>query len=147
MAANPTFATTCHVGQVFVPCDLVELAPLLEFLARGESVSEPRPFPRGTLLPDGRLDLCKQVVGPIGTRAVAGALRGHPQVAHLLLGADGLGNEGAEAVAGLAAARPDLRTVYLGCNYIDARGVEKLAVSLCDHPGLRGLWLKRNPLG
>src|SRR5205823_3849454 len=99
MATEPTFATTCHVGPEFVPCEPAELTPLLEHLARGEAVSGPRAFPRGTLLPDGRLDLCKQGVGPLGTRAVASALPGHPQVVHLLLGADGLGNAGAEAVA------------------------------------------------
>src|SRR5262245_18333753 len=91
----------CQVGRPFVPCNPAELAPLLAFLARGEPAGRRFDFPRGTLLPDGRLDLCKQGVGPAGAAAVAGAVRGHPQVRHLLLGADGLGDGGAEAVAGL----------------------------------------------
>ncbi|HEU0034220.1 MAG TPA: hypothetical protein VFQ53_26515 [Kofleriaceae bacterium] len=39
------------------PCDPAELAPLVDFLARGEA--ESRTFPRGTIV-DGRVDLCKQ---------------------------------------------------------------------------------------
>src|SRR5262245_59513554 len=51
------FATVCHVDEHFVPCDVTELNSLLEFLSLGESTTEARAFPRGTLLPDGRLDL------------------------------------------------------------------------------------------
>jgi Ran GTPase-activating protein (RanGAP) involved in mRNA processing and transport len=143
----PTSAAVCHVGPDFVPCDPAELAPLLAHLERGEAVSRPLGFPRGTLLPDGRLDLCKQGVGPEGTRAVAAALRCSPHVVHVLLGADGIGDVGARAVAELAGAHPGLQTVFLGCNYISSSGVEAMAKALHEHPGIRGLWLKRNPIG
>src|SRR5215207_10005424 len=116
------FATTCQVGLTFVPCPAEELTPLLEALRRGEPPAEARAFPRGTWLPDGRLDLCKQAIGPDGARAVMAAVRHAPHVRHLLLGADGLGDEGARAVAELAAARGELCTVYLGGNFITAEG-------------------------
>src|SRR5262249_42475965 len=118
------FATSCHVGPEFVPCDPAELAPLLEFLERGEQPAGRVSFPRGTLLPGGRLDLCKQGIGPEGARAVTAALPRNAQVVHILFGADGIGDPGAEAVAGLARANPGLRTVYLGCNYITAEGAK-----------------------
>src|SRR4051812_26794799 len=102
-ASKPPFATTCHVGPDFVPCDPAELQPLLDHLATRMPTAAPLAFPRGTLLPDGRLDLCKQGVGAAGARAVAATVSGHPQVVHLLLGADGLGDAGAGAVATLAA--------------------------------------------
>jgi Ran GTPase-activating protein (RanGAP) involved in mRNA processing and transport len=141
------FATNCHVGPDFVPCDLAELVPLLEHLASGEEAPVPLRFPRGTLLPDGRLDLCKQGIGAAGAAEVARALRGNDHVRHLLLGADGLGDAGAAAIAGLAREHATMRTIFLGCNYISAAGASQLADALHDHPHIRGLWLKRNPIG
>src|SRR5262245_24255087 len=124
---SPEEPTLCHVGPDFVPCDPAELTPLLEFLSRGEAPGERRTFPRGTLLPGGRLDLCKQCIGPEGAQAVTAALRDNAHVVHVLFGADGIGDEGARAVAGLAWANPGLKTVYLGCNYITADGARDLA--------------------
>ncbi|NUP49074.1 MAG: ribonuclease inhibitor, partial [Catenulispora sp.] len=51
-----------------------ELAPVLAWLRRGEAVRARTDFPAGTALPDGRLDLCKQDLGPLGAAAVADAL-------------------------------------------------------------------------
>lgn len=110
-------------------------------------MTAPTPFPRGTLLPDGRLDLCKQDVGPDGARAVASALRENRFVTSLLLGDDHLENAGASAVAGLVAANDAITTVFVGCNLIDRRGAASLASAVEGHSTLRGLWLKRNPLG
>ena len=42
------------------PCDAAEIAPLVEHLRANRAVDETVVFPRGTLLTDGRLDLCKQ---------------------------------------------------------------------------------------
>jgi Ran GTPase-activating protein (RanGAP) involved in mRNA processing and transport len=141
------FATTCQVGADFVPCDPSELLPLVHHLESGAGVQEQMAFPRGTLLPDGRLDLCKQRIGPEGAQLVARALSGYAHVQHLLMGADGLGDSGAKAVAELAKANAGLKTIYLGCNFIGAEGAGALADALAAHPGIRGLWLKRNPIG
>lgn len=132
--------------EAFEPCDPAELGPLLAHLARGTAAEGRLDFPRGVLLPDGRLDLCKQRVGPAGVAAVTAAMRNHPQVRHLLLGADGLGDAGAHAVAGLVR-DGRLETVYLGCNFITAAGASELGAALADQPTVTGLWLKRNPLG
>src|SRR5262245_38954211 len=78
-----------------------ELAPLLDTLRNNRAVAEPMTFPRGTLLPDGRLDLCKQGLGVEGCRAVTEALVGNTVVRSLLLGTNGIGDDGAEAVAEL----------------------------------------------
>jgi NAD(P)-dependent dehydrogenase (short-subunit alcohol dehydrogenase family)/Ran GTPase-activating protein (RanGAP) involved in mRNA processing and transport len=123
------------------------LEPLLRHLAGGAPVTEPTAFPRGTLLPDGRLDLCKQALGAEGARAVAAALRGNRVVKSLLLGDDRLGNAGAAAVAGAVGDTDAITTVFVGCNLIDERGARSLASAVAGHASLRGLWLKRNPLG
>jgi hypothetical protein len=97
-------------------------------------------------MPDGRLDLCKQALGPGGAAAVTAALR-PGVVKHLLLGTDGLGDHGATAVA---ARTGDARieTLYLGCNGITPAGACSLTDRLRASPQmLTGLWLKRNPIG
>lgn len=128
-------------------CPPAELAPLLEALEANQPVSEPRRFPRGTLLPDGRLDLCKQGLGADGCRAVTGALAGNTFVRSLLLGTNGIGDAGARDVAKLLAANRALEVVYLGCNGIGAAGAESLSAAVAQHPTVCGLWLKRNPIG
>ncbi len=126
-------------------CPPAELAPLLDLLTA--NVAEPRALPRGTLLPDGRLDLCKQGLGVEGCRAVMGALAGNTVVRSLLLGTNGIGDEGASAVADLLAVNRTLEVVYLGCNGIGAAGAERLSAAVARNRTVAGLWLKRNPIG
>ncbi|NUR27450.1 MAG: ribonuclease inhibitor [Catenulispora sp.] len=125
-----------------------ELAPVLAWLRRGEAVQARPAFPAGTALPDGRLDLCKQDLGPLGAAAVADALpEGGGPVKHLLLGTDGLGDEGAAAVTPKAVAAK-VETLYLGCNTIGGAGVCDIAAQLIASPSVvKALWLKRNPVG
>src|SRR4051794_20780800 len=99
--SSPAFATNCHVGPDFVPCDPVDLLPLIRRLEEDQETTDTIMFPRGALLPVGRLDLCKQGIGAAGAQAVTTALRGNRHVQHLLFGADGLGDAGACAVAEL----------------------------------------------
>ncbi|MEY9858754.1 hypothetical protein ABH935_004377 [Catenulispora sp. GAS73] len=125
-----------------------ELAPVLAWLRRGEPVRARTAFPAGTALPDGRLDMCKQDLGPLGAAAVADALpEGGGPVKHLLLGTDGLGDGGVAAVAPKAVAAR-VETLYLGCNNIGGGGVCEIAGQLIASPGVvKALWLKRNPVG
>ncbi|GAB3159159.1 hypothetical protein GCM10027290_63680 [Micromonospora sonneratiae] len=127
--------------------DPSDFVPLLTRLGDPAGVEQAEEFPRGTLQPDGRLDLCKQGVGPVmSSRLVHAAARsGHTR--HLLLGTNGLGDEGLQAVA--AALPPDHRieTLYLGCNRINAAGIDPLAERLAEDQVIRALWLKRNPIG
>lgn len=123
------------------------LQPLLEYLSHNQPVTKPTTFPRGTVLPDGRLDLCKQQLGIEGCQLVAQALAQNTTISSLLLGTNGIGNAGAKAVAELIEQTPELEIVYLGCNAIEASGVEALSQSLRNNRHVHGLWLKRNPLG
>ena len=133
--------------QSFTPCEEDEVTPLVEFLYQNESVDDAKTFPRGTMLPDGRLDLCKQNLGPSGCQRVTEALYDNHFVRSLLLGTDGIGDEGAKAVADLIKANESLEIVYLGCNGISAAGVTQLADGLETNSSVQGLWLKRNPIG
>ncbi|MEV8019039.1 ribonuclease inhibitor [Streptomyces sp. NPDC086554] len=137
-----------------VPRPAAELAPLLDWLRGGRPAGERLDFAAGTVLPDGRLDLCKQALGAEGAALVADALRGssHAEqaspVRHLLLGTDGLGDEGAATAAATATGARGVETLYLGCNGITAGGACRIADQLRASPQVvTGVWLKRNPLG
>ncbi len=102
-------------------------------------------FSRGSVLRDGRLDLCKQGLRADGTQYVLDHAIGSP-LRHLLLGTNGLGSEGVQALAGALTNGLEVETLYLGCNAIDAPAVLPLARALRDTTTVTGLWLKRNPL-
>ncbi|WP_406197218.1 ribonuclease inhibitor [Kitasatospora sp. NBC_01560] len=135
-----------------VPRPSTDLAPLLAWLRTGRPTEQRLDFPAGTALPDGRLDLCKQQLGPDGAALVADAVAdaatgGSAPVRHLLLGTDGLGDAGAAAVADRTSGT-GVETLYLGCNGITTTGACRLADRLYASPHVvRALWLKRNPLG
>ncbi|MEU2489530.1 gala protein [Streptomyces sp. NPDC012617] len=124
------------------------LEPLLRRLAVERPVGADEVFPLGALRGDGRVDLCKQGLGPAGAAGVMPALAGSPHAVHALLGTNSLGDEGARSVADtLREGGHGLRTVYLGCNRIGAEGAAALAGALAGDGTVRALWLKRNPLG
>ncbi|WP_330241398.1 gala protein [Streptomyces sp. NBC_00525] len=124
------------------------LGPLLDRLAAHPPVEADETYPLGALRADGRMDLCKQGLGPAGAALVMPAAARSPHVAHVLLGTNALGDEGATAVAAaLAGGGHGLHTVYLGCNRIGPAGATALAGALAGDDTVRALWLKRNPLG
>jgi hypothetical protein len=127
--------------------DPADFDPLLARLAERGPVVAMEDFPRGTLQPDGRLDLCKQGVGPrLGGELTRAAIHSG-QTRHLLLGTNGLGDEGARRVAEALEPGHGIETVYLGCNKIEVAGVASLADRLVRDRVIRALWLKRNPIG
>ncbi|MCX4820627.1 ribonuclease inhibitor [Streptomyces sp. NBC_01142] len=135
-----------------LPRSVAELGPLIDWLRGGLTTDRRLDFPAGTALPDGRLDLCKQALGPEGAALIAEALRSSAgespsPVRQLLLGTDGLGDEGAATVAEKTVGA-GVETLYLGCNGITAGGACRIADSLRASEHLvGGVWLKRNPLG
>lgn len=132
---------------VMVAADPAELDPLLARLVDPAPVPVAEVFPRGTLQPDGRLDLCKQSLGAVGAIRVIPVAARSPHVAHLLLGTNTLGATGAVALAEALADEHNLRTLYLGCNHIDTDGIKPLADRLADDSTVQALWIKRNPIG
>ncbi len=144
--APPPHCPLVHVADV-VPCDPEELDSVIGWMQSGTALAQETRFARGTALPDGRLDMCKQSLGPQGAARVMRALSYQPHIHHLLLGTDGLGDEGATEVAEHLRQPNHLQTVYLGCNAIGAEGASALAQACGTSSQLKGLWLKRNPLG
>ncbi|MDF1666814.1 MAG: SDR family oxidoreductase [Planctomycetota bacterium] len=137
---------TCTVPQQ-LPRDPKLLQPLIEVLKQNIAINEQQRFPRGTLLPDGRLDLCKQNIGPEGAQLIAQSLQLNTQVTSLMLGADQIGNVGAKAIADLVKDHKSIQTLYLGCNKIDEIGAKALIQSIEANRNITGFWIKRNPIG
>lgn len=123
------------------------LDPLLARLSDPAPPRDTETFPRGTLQPDGRLDLCKQHLSPADARRVIAAAAGSGHARHLLLGTNSLGAAGIAALADSLTDDHRLQTLYLGCNHVDAAGIGPLAEKLATDTTVKAVWLKRNPIG
>ncbi|MFI8341850.1 gala protein [Streptomyces sp. NPDC085639] len=128
------------------PADPALLDPLLARLAADRPVDTDETFPLGTLRADGRVDLCKQGLGPEGAARLLPAATASAHASHLLLGTNAIGDAGAATLADALTGGHRLHTLYLGCNRIGPDGVSSLAGALADDTTVRALWLKRNPL-
>lgn len=105
-------------------------------------------FQRGVLYEDGRMDLCKMVVGPDHIWRLMDSLRENTFVRHFLLGNNIVGPSGARAIANFIRELPDrMDTWYLAGNCIDGAGFKDLVDAMVGSPAVTNIWLKRNPLG
>ncbi len=131
-----------------VPCSLADLDPLLSHLRSNAEVERQTAFNKGTMTTDGRLDLCKQVVGPEGIGPLLGAMMHTHRVKRLLLGNNIVGDDGAAAIAGFLRERSDspLDCWYIAGNRIGPRGLAHVCEALASDTRVTSLWLKRNPL-
>jgi uncharacterized protein (DUF924 family)/Ran GTPase-activating protein (RanGAP) involved in mRNA processing and transport/predicted esterase len=131
-----------------VPCALEDLAPLFDHLVADAPVERQTAFARGTLTTDGRLDLCKQVVGPDGIGPLLDAMKHSTRVRRLLLGNNIVGDGGAVAIASFLREQEGspLDCWYLAGNQIGPTGMRHLCEALAHDRRVTSLWLKRNPL-
>ena len=131
-----------------LPSTAEALEPLFAWLATNQHVHEPTAFSRGTLLPDGRLDLCKQVVGPDGIQPLLQSMKVNTQVKRLLLGNNIVGDEGAKAISAYIKSGDSILDIwYIAGNDFSHRGIQYVADALAEDKQVRHLWLKRNPIG
>lgn len=105
-------------------------------------------FDRGIVYVDGRLDLCKMVVGPTHITSLTDSLRSNSFVKHFLLGNNVISATGAYAIASFMKERPDqMETWYLAGNHIKAEGFAHIVNAMVNSLSITNVWLKRNPLG
>ena len=135
---------------------LEELEPFLKHLAANGIMYAPEnpmghlEFKRGAVYPDGRMDLCKQVVGPTWIGALMAALKTNTQIEHFLLGNNITNLEGGRAIGEfLATPRPNkIKTWYLAGSEFSSKALEYIVSGFLESndSDVSGLWLKRNPL-
>lgn len=128
--------------------------PLYNFLKNSEIVCDTSDiiFPKGTVCKDGRLDLCKQVIGPVGINGLLESLMidstsGNPKVKNLLLGNNICGNElGKQVGKFIESGKSAMISWYIAGNNLDKDGIEPVCKALQNDNQVKQLWLKRNPL-
>lgn len=105
-------------------------------------------FERGVVYEDGRMDLCKMVVGPDHIGRLMQSLRSNQFIKHFLLGNNIIGPVGAREIAAFVEEFPNrIDTWYLAGNCIDSASFKTLVDSLVKSESVTNIWLKRNPLG
>ncbi|CAF2933974.1 unnamed protein product [Rotaria sp. Silwood2] len=129
-----------------------ELEPLLEHL----KLNKPGPsndqqsivFSRGTIMSSGRLDLCKQVVGPQGIQPLLNAMKNSSVINRLLLGNNIVGLSGAQAISHYIRFNIDsnIDTWYIAGNHFDSECISLICDALATDTKVKALWLKRNPI-
>lgn len=91
------------VNPVPEPVDIAsreQMQPLYDWLsARARIDDDDLRFLKGVVTRDGRLDLCKQVIGPMGIEPLLEAMASSRQVDRLLLGNNIIGDDGGQAIA------------------------------------------------
>ena len=126
-----------------------ELEPFFTHMKKGKPASQScQEFIRGAYYDDGRIDMCKQVVGDRYIGNLVESIWENSHVEHFLLGNNIVGDEGARKIASLASddSKPRIKTYYLAGNCLTEKGVAKLASALASDRHAESLWLKRNPL-
>ncbi|KAM5351835.1 hypothetical protein ACJ41O_004558 [Fusarium nematophilum] len=105
-------------------------------------------FRKGVVYEDGRMDLCKMVVGPDHIGKLMDSLRPNKFVRHFLLGNNIIGPVGAREIASFIEDLPDrMDTWYLAGNCIDGPSFKILVDAMIKSEAVTNIWLKRNPLG
>lgn len=137
---------------------LDELRPFFHYLSSDSPNAVPTKggalFVRGCLFSDGRMDMCKQVVGSEHIAKLCEAVfasRSTGKVRHFLLGNNVCCAEdpkgGASALATLMTdSTLSIETFYLAGNAIDANAMAIIGAALTGNTVTKTLWLKRNPL-
>jgi Ran GTPase-activating protein (RanGAP) involved in mRNA processing and transport len=135
-----------------MPVDIApseELQPFFEFLNLNTQLNTSyQQFKRGTFFSDGRMDLCKQVVGPTWIGELMKSLKNNTQIRHFLLGNNITGLEGGKAIYSFLTSEhmPHIETWYLaGQDYSDD-AIKYITTALENDKDIESLWLKRNPI-
>lgn len=129
--------------------NIEKLQPFFDHLASNGEVKVPElEFVSGVQYDDGRMDLCKQVVGPPHIGKLMESLLNNTRIEHFLLGNNIIGPVGAKAIADflINPHKPQIKTWYLAGNDIDEEGTKLICDALKTDTVCEALWLKRNPI-
>ena len=138
--------------------DLDSLQPFFKFLSNNTEISpnyietkfynEPNcmKFEKGAVYVDGRMDLCKQVVGPTWIESLMNSLKTNNKIQHFLLGNNIIDLTGAKAIKEFLLNGGSMITWYLAGNRINSEGIGHICEGLQKDTTMRYLWLKRNPI-
>ena len=142
---------TSAIGKpTAMPVDIAPKEELLEFfmhLAQDKDIDF-KQFTRGTVYPDGRMDLCKQVVGHLWIGDLMESLKTNTKIEHFLLGNNITNLEGGKAI-GKFLSEPHacrIKTWYLAGSDFNSDAIKYICDGLESDTDCEALWLKRNPI-
>jgi diketogulonate reductase-like aldo/keto reductase/Ran GTPase-activating protein (RanGAP) involved in mRNA processing and transport len=131
--------------------DYKELEPIFQYIGNNFKTKETTTFFKGTMFSDGRMDLCKQVVGPQSIETLCENVMNNSNIKHFLLGNnvafDNNNIKGAEKMRDLMKHNDTIETYYLAGNCITPDCIKIMCEGLKDNKTCDALWLKRNPIG
>lgn len=129
---------------------LEELQPFFNYLENdGDITQEPHTeFKRGAVYPDGRMDLCKQVVGPTWISNLMNSLKNNTKIKHFLLGNNITNLEGGKAIYEFLTNehKSNIKTWYLAGSDFNDEAIKYITEGLMHDNVCEALWLKRNPI-
>jgi len=133
-----------------MPVDIAPKEELIDFFSHlaGDKAINFQQFTRGTVYPDGRMDLCKQVVGPLWIGDLMDSLKTNTKIKHFLLGNNITNTEGGKAI-GKFLKEPHsckIKTWYLAGSDFNEKAIEYICDGLLVDKDCEALWLKRNPI-
>lgn len=123
--------------------------PTKAIAIKSDDIGSYEQYKKGAYYTDGRIDLCKQVVGPDHIETLMQSIRMNPNITHFLLGNNIIGPIGAKAIADFIAdptKLSNIQTWYIAGNAIDSAGAALISQSLATDTHCKDLWLKRNPI-
>jgi Ran GTPase-activating protein (RanGAP) involved in mRNA processing and transport len=128
--------------------DLDEFEPFLNHLQMNKDVEEYKEYTKGTIFKDGRMDLCKQVVGSKWINHLMDSLKENTIISHFLLGNNIINNEGSIAIKKflLHHHKPQIKTWYLAGSDFNSESIKELCDGFKNDTDIESLWLKRNPI-
>lgn len=126
---------------------LEELQPFFDHLSENKAI-EFKQFQRGTVFSDGRMDLCKQVVGPTWIGHLMESLKTNDKIEHFLLGNNITGSQGGIHIKNflLGERKCKIKTWYLAGSDFDTEACKNICEGLINDTDCEALWLKRNPI-
>lgn len=126
---------------------LEELKPFFDHLSENKDI-EFKQFQRGTVYPNGRMDLCKQVVGPTWIGHLMESLKTNDKIEHFLLGNNITGSQGGIHIKNflLGEKKSKIKTWYLAGSDFDTNACKNICEGLMNDTDCEALWLKRNPI-
>ena len=120
-----------------------QMQPLYDWLSLNQLLLEDEDlrFLKGVVTTDGRLDLCKQVIGPAGISPLLDAMTNSKQVNRILLGNNVIGDEGGQLISNfIRSGRSPIKIWYIAGNQFTHKGIEPIAEALLNDTQVTALW-------
>ena len=133
------------INPVPEPVDIAsreQMQPLYDWLRTNKTFeTSDLHFLKGTVTTDGRLDLCKQVIGPKGVNPLLDSLQCCNHIDRILLGNNIIGDSGGQVIADfIKSGKSPIKIWYIAGNNLTNKGIKPISEVLSSDKFVTGLW-------